>query len=333
MKSKSLRVLNIKGTVFLIAIFSFLFFTQEVFAQMPACVVQPGWNTQTCYRNATYRDTGGSHLKECLYNIQSGTSEPICPTNGTWLTSCNCYGYDEITCPNTVPIGEGQTCNVIGRGTCKICVKGLDNAIPPNVSRAERLLDIDFAGPTTNISPNGDPWMISDVVFNLTCIDNDGAGSGCKDTYYKIIDVTANETLTCDPSDITGFTLGTSGIVPQQTGDSKKKVCYFSVDQVSNKEPTKTSNVFKGGCNLNRTGDYTITKNMFNGCCILDGLDTDINDIDYYLQNGNLTLQGEGCIQINANTALQFDSGKSINLTKPNVYILKSATSTKIIKK
>ncbi|PJA02252.1 hypothetical protein COX73_01770 [bacterium (Candidatus Gribaldobacteria) CG_4_10_14_0_2_um_filter_36_18] len=72
---------------------------------------------------------------------------------------------------------------------------------------------------------------------------------------------------------------------------------------------------------------------MFGGgCCILDGLDTDINDIDYHLQAGNLTLQEEGCIQINANTALQFDSGKKINLIKPNIYILKSASNTKIIK-
>ena len=97
----------------------------------------------------------------------------------------------------------------------------------------------------------------------------------------------------------------------------------------ANKSTTATFN----SCDLNRTGDYTITKSMFGGgCCILDGLDTDINDIDYHLQAGNLTLQEEGCIQINANTALQFDSGKKINLIKPNIYILKSASNTKIIK-
>ena len=96
-------------------------------------------------------------------------------------------------------------------------------------------------------------------------------------------------------------------------------------------------------CNLNRAcpGDcggsdtYTITKSKFNGCCVLnnrvDELGNDI-EIDYYLIAGNLTLQEEGCIQINANTALQFDSGKKINLIQPNIYILKSASNTKIIK-
>ena len=103
--------------------------------------------------------------------------------------------------------------------------------------------------------------------------------------------------------------------------------CTLPMD--SDKNVTATFN----SCDLNRTGDYTITKSMFGGgCCILDGLDTDINDIDYHLQAGNLTLQEEGCIQINANTALQFDSGKKINLIKPNIYILKSASNTKIIK-
>jgi len=74
---------------------------------------------------------------------------------------------------------------------------------------------------------------------------------------------------------------------------------------------------------------------MFPGCCVLnnrvDELGNDI-EIDYYLIAGNLTLQEEGCIQINANTAFRFDSGKKINLTGSNIYILKSATNTKIIK-
>jgi len=141
-------------------------------------------------------------------------------------------------------------------------------------------------------------------------------GTDCSEAYNSGTSVTLTATPDAN-STFAGWSGDCSG-----TG-----TCTLTMN--ANKSTTATFN----SCDLNRTGDYTITKSMFGGgCCILDGLDTDINDIDYHLQAGNLTLQEEGCIQINANTALQFDSGKKINLIKPNIYILKSASNTKIIK-
>jgi hypothetical protein len=156
---------------------------QEVLAQIPECVPQPGWNNQTCYRNATYWDTGGAHLKECLYNIQTGAS-PICPYNGTWQSACNCCcESDEIVCPIIVSIGPDGVCNVNGEGTCKICAKVLDNAIPPNPGYFERLLNIDFADP--NVSVTGAPvsWQNTDATANISCSD---AHSGYDSATYKL---------------------------------------------------------------------------------------------------------------------------------------------------
>ena len=119
-------------------------------------------------------------------------------------------------------------------------------------------------------------------------------GTDCSEAYNSGTSVTLTATPDAN-STFAGWSGDCSG-----TG-----TCTLTMN--ANKSTTATFN----SCDLNRTGDYTITKSMFGGgCCILDGLDTDINDIDYHLQAGNLTLQEEGCIQINANTALQFDSGK-----------------------
>lgn len=105
----------------------------------------------------------------------------------------------------------------------------------------------DTTPPTTAVSPNGKDWGNSDVSFTLTC--DDGTGSGCQTTYYKIIDVAANEAFTCDQNDTSGFTSGTPPITSSITCPvnevCKKKVCYYSVDNTVNREFTQTSNIFK----------------------------------------------------------------------------------------
>ncbi len=93
----------------------------------------------------------------------------------------------------------------------------------------------DTTPPTTTISPNGHDWTNQNVSFTLTCNDDK---SGCQNTYYKVVDNTAE----CGT---TGYTSGQSGTVTCSTGNvCIKKVCYYSVDVAGNTESIKESNPF-----------------------------------------------------------------------------------------
>ncbi len=95
----------------------------------------------------------------------------------------------------------------------------------------------DTTPPTTTISPNGRAWGNADANFNLTC--NDGTGSGCQTTEYKIID----QSQICDTTDLTAGYSGTVSCASSQT--CQKKVCFRSTDNAGNPEAIKTSNLFK----------------------------------------------------------------------------------------
>ncbi len=98
-------------------------------------------------------------------------------------------------------------------------------------------LTIDTTPPTTTISPDGEDWGNSDVDFTLSC--DDGTGSGCQATEYKIID----QSQTCDTSDLI---TGNSGTVTCPEGQTcQKKVCFRSIDNLNQEEPINTSNLFK----------------------------------------------------------------------------------------
>jgi len=178
---------------------------------------------------------------------------------------------------------------------------------------------VQVSGPTSvTLSGSASTWLEFDVAnnFNYNNIDN------------LIVEIRWNSDSGTDVSTL-AQKVGVNRTLAQNSDSaSSGSLTDFAYN-------LRTSICASSGCNLNRTGDYAITYSMFNGCCILNNLGTS-TDTDYYLQNGNLTLQGGtpsgGCIQINADTTFQFNPGKTINLTKPNVYILKSATNTRILK-
>ena len=94
---------------------------------------------------------------------------------------------------------------------------------------------IDNTPPTTTITPNGQTWTNQDVSFALTCVDKqaDGVtdGSGCKQTYYQIIDATA----ACPSVGDATYSAGSSGTVTcADDSICVKKVCFYSVDNVDN---------------------------------------------------------------------------------------------------
>jgi len=101
--------------------------------------------------------------------------------------------------------------------------------------------NVDNTSPTTTITPDGSDWVNYDVDFILECEDkqSDGVtdGSGCSQTYYKIIDSGATCPDVGDPS----YTTGNSGTVTCDDGsDCEKKVCFYSIDMVGN-VPTSPS--------------------------------------------------------------------------------------------
>ncbi|MEM5843707.1 MAG: hypothetical protein QXX07_00090 [Candidatus Aenigmatarchaeota archaeon] len=122
-----------------------------------------------------------------------------------YFCSGNDYSYEDKDCTT---LGSGYTCS---NGKC-----------------------VETIPPTTTITPNGHAWTNQDVSFTLTCTDT---GSGCANTYYKII----NDGESCG----TGFSTGTSGIVTCPSNSvCKKRVCYYSIDNSDNVESIKVSNIF-----------------------------------------------------------------------------------------
>ena len=95
----------------------------------------------------------------------------------------------------------------------------------------------DTTAPTTRITPNGGNFTGSnETSFTLTCTDT--GGSGCANTYYKII----NDGQVCGT---TGFTQGSSGDVTCPFGQTcYKRVCFYSTDNAGNQETTNQSEVF-----------------------------------------------------------------------------------------
>ena len=97
------------------------------------------------------------------------------------------------------------------------------------------VIKIDTTAPSTTINPDGHDWTDENVSFTLSCSDS---GSGCAGSYYKII----NDGDSCGSS---GFNSGSSGTVTCPSDSvCKKRVCYYSKDNVNNQESVKLSNIF-----------------------------------------------------------------------------------------
>ncbi|NIO22155.1 MAG: hypothetical protein GTN76_15865 [Candidatus Aenigmarchaeota archaeon] len=146
---------------------------------------------------------------------------------------CTYCGEKEYTFTKTgLDLGTSNTLKIVGHDTHGVTYISIS-------------CDIEDANPpVTTISPNGRSWTNTNVGFTLTCTDAD---SGCKTTYYKVI----NHDASCGT---TGFSTGTSGTVTCPSGQTcRKRVCYYSEDNAGNVETTKKSNIF----NIDKTEPFT----------------------------------------------------------------------------
>jgi hypothetical protein len=111
----------------------------------------------------------------------------------------------------------------------------------------------DTSTPYTSIAPNGGDYTATGTIsvnFALSCSDT--GGSGCKNTYYKII----NASQACAAG---GFATGASGTVSCPFGQTcNLKACFYSDDNAGNTEAIKQSNTFIFGprvCDARQCGD------------------------------------------------------------------------------
>ncbi|MBI2058379.1 MAG: fibronectin type III domain-containing protein [Nitrospirae bacterium] len=108
---------------------------------------------------------------------------------------------------------------------------------------------VDWIEPTTSIAPNGQAWGNANVAFTLTPADtrpgdNGGtiAGAVGYTCWSQVEDGSAcpGQSATCS-----GWNSGTSGSATCSAGSTcRRRICYYSVDDVGNMQSTQTSNVY-----------------------------------------------------------------------------------------
>ncbi len=211
--------------------------------------------TQKTYDPDTNPNTCGACLGGGRYNI-GGIANCCGDDSNEYVRTRQCDGYacssssgDDSCCDQTSDCVLNDVCYNNGANhptvTGASCVNGVWEDTTP---------------PVTNINPNGGNFTGSnETSFTLTCTDT--GGSGCDNSYYKIID----DGQACGS---TGFTQGSSGDVTCPFGQTcYKRVCFYSTDNAGNQEAVKQSNVFilKTDACLNRQCGQTCL--VITGVC------------------------------------------------------------------
>ncbi|MEM3483956.1 MAG: LamG-like jellyroll fold domain-containing protein, partial [Candidatus Woesearchaeota archaeon] len=146
---------------------------------------------------------------------------------GDWTNSCT---PSSLSTPILFQCAAGSVC--VGY----VRYNSTDNAFNVETTKSSTIY-IDAQAPTTTINPNGQACNNSNVSVTLSC--SDGSGSGCSSTWYKIVD----SGTACD---ISGMSLYSSQFLVGCPPGSycAKKICTYSIDNVSNAESLKSSNIY-----------------------------------------------------------------------------------------
>lgn len=161
---------------------------------------------------------------------------------------------------------------------------------------------VDWVEPSSSVSPNGTGWVASDQAFTISRSDTrpDGTAGAFGSTCYSII----NDGGSCpgQSTSCSGWSSGTSSTATCGAGTvCKKRVCLYSVDDVTNMEPTITSSIFNidkenptGGTPFTYTNGYETTTGLtVNYGAVSDGTGSGFGS--YTIQYQSATLSNDTC--------------------------------------